>query len=191
MSEIQRRASDAPASDTPSRDVIFQVLGNQRRRYALHYLKHYENPAEIGTLATQVAAWENEVPAPEVTSQQRKRVYNTLQQAHLPKLNETGFVEYDAANGLVELTDRAGDLDIYLELAPENSLPWSEYYLVLGVASLALTTAGWLDAGPLGAVPSVAWALVLGALVTVSGVVQRYYYRNVRLGHAEAPVDEE
>ncbi|WP_327050783.1 DUF7344 domain-containing protein [Halomicrococcus gelatinilyticus] len=191
MSEIQRRASDDAESDTPSRDVIFQVLGNQRRRYALHYLKHYENPAEIGTLATQVAAWENEVPASDVTSQQRKRVYNTLQQAHLPKLNETGFVEYDAAHGLVELTDRAGGLDVYLELEPENSLPWSEYYLVLGGTGLALTTAAWLDAGPLGAVPPAIWGMLLGALVVVSGVAQRYYRRNVRLGHAEAPVETE
>ncbi|WP_433628676.1 DUF7344 domain-containing protein [Halomicrococcus sp. NG-SE-24] len=189
MSEIKRRASDEPESEKPSRDVIFQVLGNQRRRYALHYLKHYENPAEIGPRATRIASWENDVPAADVTSQQRKRVYNTLQQAHLPKLNETGFVEYDAAHGLVELTDRAEDLDIYLELVPQNSLPWSEYYLVLGCVSLALMTVAWLDAGPLAAVPPFGWGLA--ALVAISGAAHRYYHRNVRLGHAEAPTDAE
>ena len=191
MSETKRRAPDESESEEPSRDAIFQVLGNQRRRYALHYLKHYRNPVEIGPLATRIASWENDVPASDVTSQQRKRVYNTLQQAHLPKLNETGFVEYDAAHGLVELTDRAEDLEIYLELVPENSLPWSEYYLLLGCVSLLLTTVAWLDAGPLAVVPPFGWGLGLAALVAISGAAHRYYHRNVRLGHAEAPVEAE
>ncbi|ODR79800.1 hypothetical protein BG842_07135 [Haladaptatus sp. W1] len=173
-----------------SRDIIFQILSNRRRRYAIHYLRRNEGPVEIGELATQIAAWENDVTVEEVTSQQRKRVYNTLQQAHLPKLDETGFIDYDAAHGDVTLTEQAEPLNTYLEIIPDNNLPWSEYYFVLGCISLALLTGAWFDAGPLGLVPDIGWAVGLAALVTVSGATHMYYYRNLRLGHTEVPKDE-
>ncbi len=173
-----------------SKDVIFQILSNRRRRYALHYLRRKEESAEIGELATQIAAWENDVIIDEVTSQQRKRVYNTLQQAHLPKLNETGFIDYDPAHGDITLTERAEPLNTYLEIVPDNNLPWSEYYFVLGCISLALLTGAQLGAGPLGLVPEMWLTLGLALLITISGAVHMYYHRNHRLGHTEVPEDE-
>ncbi len=180
-SETDRRTMSLP------RDVVFQLLSNQRRRYALYYLRERESPVEIGELATQIAAWENAVPRDEVTSQQRKRVYNTLQQAHLPKLDEAGIVEYDFTHGDVFLTDEADNLTIYLELVPDNALPWSEYYFLLGCLSLALLTGAWFDAGPLGLVPDIGWAIGLALLVTVSGAFHVYHHRNHRRGHTEVP----
>ncbi|WP_435156097.1 DUF7344 domain-containing protein [Haladaptatus sp. DFWS20] len=168
-----------------SRDVVFQVLSNQRRRYALHYLRQHDEPVEIGELATQIAAWENGVTKQEVTSQQRKRLYNTLQQAHLPKLDETGFLDYDPAHATILLTDNAEKLAVYLELAPDNGLPWSEYYFVLGCISLALVTGAWLDAGSLGLVPDFGWAVGLAVLVTLSGAANVYYHRNLYRGYTE------
>lgn len=186
MTERADRVKEAQLS----RDVIFQILSNQRRRYALHYLRRNEGPAEIGDLATQIAAWENDVIVDDVTSQQRKRVYNTLQQAHLPKLDETGFIDYEPARGEVTLTDRAEPLNTYLEIIPDNNLPWSEYYFVLGCISLTLLTGAWFNAGPLGLVPDIGWAVGLAALVTVSGGAHMYYYRNLRLGHTEVPEEK-
>ncbi|WP_227352914.1 DUF7344 domain-containing protein [Haladaptatus salinisoli] len=168
-----------------SRDIVFQVLSNRRRRYALHHLRRCEGSVEIGELATQIAAWENDVSTEEVTSKQRKRVYNTLQQAHLPKLDETGFVEYDPAHGNVTLTGRARMLDVYLELVPDNDFPWSEYYFALGCISLVLAAGAWLNAGPLGLVPTSLWAVGLGSLVTLSGAAHIYHQRNVYRGYTE------
>lgn len=48
------------------RDEVFHVLRNRRRRYTLHYLRREER-AEIGDIAEQVAAWENEITAPRST----------------------------------------------------------------------------------------------------------------------------
>ncbi|WP_458207456.1 DUF7344 domain-containing protein [Haladaptatus sp. NG-SE-30] len=185
---MRGRTDDVDGTETPlSRDVVFQVLSNQRRRYALHHLRRHENSVEIGELATKIAAWENGVSVEEVTSKQRKRVYNTLQQAHLPKLSETGFIEYDPAHGELTLTEKAEMLDVYLELAPDNDFPWSEYYFVLGSISLALVTGSWLNAGPLGLVPEIWWAVGLGAVVMVSGAAHIYYQRNIYRGYSEVP----
>ncbi|WP_266079617.1 DUF7344 domain-containing protein [Haladaptatus caseinilyticus] len=189
---MEKQAGETEAeTESLSRDVVFQLLSNQRRRYALHHLRQCDGPVEIGDLARQIAAWENDITKQGVTSQQRKRAYNTLQQAHLPKLDETGFIHYDPARGTVALTEKAETLAVYLELAPSNDLPWSEYYFVLGCVSLALVTGAWLDAGPLGLIPDFGWAVALATCVTFSGAINIYYHRNHYRGHTEVPEFDE
>ncbi|WP_435155658.1 DUF7344 domain-containing protein [Haladaptatus sp. DFWS20] len=145
------------SGDTVSRDEIFHILRNRRRRYAIHYLKQHDGSVSIGELADQVTAWEHGITPEAITSQQRKRIYNSLQQTHLPKLARTGFVEYDSARGTVELKERAVRLDMYLEIVPERDLPWAQYYLGLGGVSVTLMGAVWLEAFPFSLLPSVVW----------------------------------
>ena len=91
-----------------SRDEVFDIPSNQRRRHALHFLKQRNGDgAELRELSAQVAAWENGKPAEGVTSDERRRVYTSLQQFHLPKLDRNGIVEYDDRRGSVELAEEA------------------------------------------------------------------------------------
>lgn len=62
----------------------------------------------------RAAAWEEDVPSEELSSQQRKRVYVSLYQTHVPSLEAIGVVEYDADEGIVELADRAEAVDEHL-----------------------------------------------------------------------------
>jgi hypothetical protein len=167
------------------RDELFHLLRNQRRRFALHHLKRRDEPVDVGDLATQVAAWENDVPVEEVSSRQRRRVYNAFQQTHVPRLEESGVVRTDRRE--VELTDRADELDIYLEVVPGREIPWSEYYLALGVVSLAGLAAVGLNVGPFASVSGVA----VGVFVTVAFLVSasvHYYFRHESLvGGRERP----
>jgi hypothetical protein len=170
-----------------SKTEIFDVLRNQRRRYVLQYLKRNETPVELGDLASQVAAWEYDTTVDEVTSAQRKRVYTTLQQTHLPKMDEAKIVEYDSSRGSIESTETTNDLNIYLEIVPGNEFAWREYYLSLGAVSCALVAALWGNVYPFSLVADLVWATVIAALVTVSAVVHIYHERNMRLGQQEAP----
>jgi len=64
-----------PATDV-SEDELYKVLANQRRRFAVHLLKRESGDrVEIGEMAEQIAAWENEVDVTEITGSDRKRVY--------------------------------------------------------------------------------------------------------------------
>jgi len=158
------------AEDTePDRDEMFHLLRNQRRRFAIHHLKYSSGPIDIGDLATQVAAWENDIPVEEVTSKQRRRVYNSLQQTHIPSLDESDLIEEE--RGEVCLTDEAEKLDIYLELVPEKDIPWSEYYLGLGAVGLAVLAVAWLNVGPFGQLPDIAVGVFLAVSLIVSSVV--------------------
>ncbi|MFB6103926.1 MAG: hypothetical protein ABEJ57_02410 [Halobacteriaceae archaeon] len=175
-----------PGGPELDRDDVFHVLRNRRRRYALHYLKRREEAAaEIGEIADQVAAWENEISVPEVTSTQRKRVYNALQQTHLPELDDTGFVEYE--RGHVELTPQAAELDIYLELVSQQDVPWSEYYLGLGAVFTALVAAVWAGVYPFTHLPGLAWATFIAVTLAVSALANFLLQRGTRLGETEEP----
>jgi len=177
--------SDDNTDTGPSRDELFHVLRNHRRRFVLHHLKHQDEPVDIGDLATQVAAWENNTMADDVTSTQRRRVYNSLQQTHIPKLNETNIA--DTERRTVELTDHAAQLDIYLEVVPGKDIPWSEYYLAIGGIGLAGITVMWLDIGPFAIFPDITAGIFLGIALMISAVVHYYNQHNDLIGETEKP----
>ncbi len=172
-----------------SKDEVFEILRNKRRRYLLHYLKTYDAPVEIGDLATRIAAWECNEPIDAVTSDERKRVYTTLQQTHLPKMDEARIVEYDSDRGLVDRTEHTDDLNVYLEIVDRNELPWREYYLALGAVMLGLTAALWADVPVLAGLSDLAWMALAGGVLTVSAVVHIYMQRGRRLGSDDLPDD--
>ncbi|MCU4741440.1 DUF7344 domain-containing protein [Natronoglomus mannanivorans] len=166
---------------------IFEVLRNQRRRYVLQYLKQDGRAVELGDLAQQVAAWEYETTLEEVTPAQRKRVYTTLQQTHLPKMDESGILSFDSDRGIIESTTRTQDISIYLEIVPGREFAWRELYLSLGAISCALVAALWGEVYPLTNLSDLTWMTVIAVTFTATAAAHIYYERNMRLGHGEQP----
>lgn len=173
----QERAADSDTVDELSRDDIFEVLSNRRRRYTLHYLKGNGDAATLGGVAEQVAAWENETAVEDVTADQRKRVYTSLQQFHLPKLDDQDVVEFDERSGRIELTAAADDLDVYVEVVGEHDIPWSHCYLGLAATGAGFAGLSALEVSPFAAVPDSGWLsfvlVSLGVLALVHAVVAR------------------
>ena len=183
-SSVQNRPT-TKSIQGPSRDELFHILRNHRRRFAIHHLKQESDPVDVGDLATQVAAWENDIVAEQVTSKQRRRVYNSLQQTHIPELDETGIIEVDRRK--VTLTEQAEDLDIYLEIVPSRDIQWSEYYLALGAVGMAVLSIAWLDIGPFAALPDIAAGAFLASTLLVSAAANYYYQNQNLVGEAERP----
>jgi len=181
--------SEGPQTDdvTLSTDEAFELLSNRRRRYTIHYLKGEEGDTELGTLSRQVAAWENSTTPVEVTAAQRKRVYTSLQQFHLPKLDEKGVVAYDERGSEVALTPAAEDLDVYLEVVEGRDIPWSEYYLGLAAVQTALLAAVGVNAWPFALLPDIAWGVFAVTTFAVSAAIHTYYNRSMMLGADDAP----
>lgn len=174
-------------TETIARGEVFEVLRNQRRRYVLNVLKQGNGPIELGDLAQQVAAWEYETTLEDVTPEQRKRVYTTLQQTHLPKMNESGILSFDSDAGLIEPTDRTADINVYLEIVPGGEFAWRELYLSLGAISMALVAALWGDIYPLTVVSDLVWATIIAFVFTLTAAIHLYHERNMRLGHSDRP----
>lgn len=145
----------AGSADEPSPQELFEVLSNQRRRHVLYYLKHASPETELGTLATQIAAWETDQPIARVSGEERKRVYTSLQQVHLPKMDEANIVAFDKRSGTIDATSSLADIE--LDPIPcQRTVPWHRYYLALGGLNSALVGATLLGVWPVTMVPPLA-----------------------------------
>lgn len=174
------------ASSTEHRDEIFGLLSNHRRRYALHYCRQTGRPVGFSDLAEQVAAWEQGKVVDQLGSDERKRVYVSLQQTHIPAMEEAGIVDYDGET--VTLTERAETLSVYMDVVPENSIPWGHYYLGLSVvaAGLLAAVAVGTDAALF---PGLAYAGLVVAVFAASSLVHAVRSRRMRLGSPGQPPD--
>jgi len=179
-STVQPKTDDSPLSS----DEIHDLLSNPRRRHTLHIMKRDDGTAELSSVAEQVAAWENEKPRSEVTSQERHLAYTSIQQNHIPRLERAGVITHE--RGDLELTSEAEELDVYMDVVPGNSIPWGEYYLGLSAFSLALVAAVWVGVFP-PSVPDLAWAALIGVLFAGSSGYHVYKNREMVLGSGDDP----
>lgn len=160
--------------DSHRLDTVFGMLQNERRRRVLEYLRDNETTTQ-SELAEHVAAIENGVPRGSLTSTQRKRVYVSLYQSHLPKLHDAGAVEYDPDRGTVERVPGTDEFLQYIdsvEAETRNPSVSRAGYTLGGAALIAVALAVQLLFGAgFGAVTVL--ALVLAGLGC--GLVARGY----------------
>lgn len=172
-----RILGDAEASEDGgrlSKDLVFTMLKNSRRRNVLHYLNQRDERVTVRELSRQVAAWENGIDLDELEYSQRKRVYTSLYQTHLPKLNDADIVDYDRDRGTVALGEAAWELDVYMEAVPTKGVSCSVYSLGLAALSLLLVPFVWLDVFPFAGVPDVALAAFVALVFVASAGLQTY-----------------
>ncbi|RBI60693.1 hypothetical protein DMJ13_17155 [halophilic archaeon] len=165
-----------------SDDKIFHLLQVKRRRDALRYLQNHNGSAEMRDVTEQVAAWENNTTVTELSSNERQRVYISLYQSHLPKLDKEGIIKYDQSRGNVTLTPLAEQLKPYLDVAvndtggtADNSdasnaepVPWLKAYQYLTVVGFTIFLGLWANISLFTAVGLQLWAAVI---VTLFGVL--------------------
>jgi DNA-binding transcriptional ArsR family regulator len=159
--------------DELSRDDLFSMLRNERRREVIHYLSDHEGPVDLRDLSEHIAALENGCEPTEVTYKQRKRVQTALYQMHLPKLADQDIVEYDRRAGRVELASGAENCLPYLEAdrgAPHRRW-WRWYLLVAGVVAIPIGLAA-LRVPPFVSVSGLGYAAVACAAFVVLSVAQ-------------------
>lgn len=130
--------TDSKASSLPD-GTIFDILRNDRRRAALLVLSDAEE-VSVSLLAEQVAAIENDTTRAGLTEQQRKRVYVSLHQSHLPKMDGLGIVEFDRDAARVSLGPTGGEVLRYVGGDP-TARRWYRYYAAIAVLGAGLLLA--------------------------------------------------
>lgn len=148
---------------------MFDILSNSRRRFILSRLQERDEPIELMDLANQIAAWENDTTVEELTSKQSKRVYVSVYQTHVPKLESVGLIEYDSDTGLIELSEQARQIDRYMPDDDEEPIPWHRYYVALAGLSATLFVLVVANAPVLGELSvQLVGVLVVGAFAMLS-----------------------
>lgn len=116
-------------------DTLFLLLQNKRRRDIYRLLRRHDGVLSHSELAEFIAAEENGKSVSQLTSKERKRVYVSLYQGHLPMMADAGVIEFERTGGAVKLTDRADQLEKYLNRNSTDQPIQLNFYhgLVLGV----------------------------------------------------------
>lgn len=163
------RSPDETARDD---DELFDILANQRRRFALHYLRQRpDDTVSLTELSEQVAGWEHDVDPAELDYRKRKSVRNSLHQFHLPKLDDAGIVAYDDQSSEVSLLDAAG-ANAYHDVVDDDGVPWTAYLVGASVGALAVSLLTAFEA--LAGVSSTVWAIVFGGAFVLATTAYAY-----------------
>lgn len=157
-------------------DQVFDALSKARRRRTLRYLHERDERVSLSDLAEHVAAIENGTDTDKLGSQERKRVYVSLYQCHLPKLDDLDVVEYDGNRGHAELGPAATQLMSYLEDdeggEPRSVTHYGGFALVSALATTSAALVGAVSAlvagGLFGAI-----CIGLAGMAAVHGFVGR------------------
>ena len=148
-------------SERLTRDAAYEVLSNPRRRAILYLLRTAGCPVDVTSLSATVAGWEQDTPPSDLTSQQRKRVYVSMYQTHIPKLESVGLVAHEGEQ--VRATNRIHEIDSFLS-NDGSWFPW--YYLTSVVSVVAL-----LLLGMTAFVPALSTSVAYGGVLVLVGSV--------------------
>ena len=168
-----------------SRDEIFHILSNERRRRVLEHIENEREPVEVTTLVDAVAAAEAAGEQGELdntSSHIRSSVYSALVQTHLPAMEEAGVIEYDQDDQVVSPTDNTRDVQLYLEYSPSHDIPWAEYYLGLSAVCAGLVTVTWFSIYPFVLMSEIGIAGAIVLVFLVSSMVHVAEIRTQRIG---------
>jgi hypothetical protein len=169
-------ASTTDAGEELDPDTVFNILKNRRRRYVVRYLRQHDGAAEIGDLAEHMAASEEETTVEALTSSQRKRVYVSLYQGHLPTMDDAGIIEYDKNRGTIEEGPNIGALKPYLAMCDSESQKGYHYVVVgFGLGWLLFLTSHLAPVRAFGLSPSLVLLVVFLGLTLL--VVEREWLR--------------
>jgi hypothetical protein len=164
---------------SPDRQIdpeeIHNVLRNHRRRRTLQCLKERLEPMALRELSEQIAEWEaSESPAPRDV---RQSVYNSLHQTHLPKLDETGIVDYDKSRKMVQLGEHARMVDMYTDVFTGFGITWTTYYRSLGVIGLFMVVLAATDISIFSGLEPLVFATIFLVLFATSTAYQMWLRR--------------
>lgn len=136
----------------------------------LEQLGTSDGRVSLRDLSERIAERESDqTPAPRDV---RRSVYVSLQQTHLPKLDELGIVSYDDDEQVVSLAKNAEELNVYMEVVPTYGLSWAEYYAAVALVGLLSVLASSIGVPVIAGLAPWLWATLALVAILASAVYQ-------------------
>ena len=160
-----------------TQDTVYDLLSNKRRRFVISKLRRVDGAVSVNELSEAVAAWENGVEPEELTDKQIKRVYVSLYQIHIPKLEGAGVGAYERGAGQGGLTPAVSRGDSCVAGqggGEETEVPWPLVYAAVAGAALVLYAGVFLLPGAFEWLPLT--ALNVGVFSALVAVAATHYY---------------
>lgn len=100
-----------------STETVCELISNARRRAVIRRVAALDadESVQMGDLARTIAGEEHDISPATVSSEQRKTVYVSLLQNHLPKLDAAGVVDWNDRSGDIAHGRSVGELAALVE----------------------------------------------------------------------------
>ncbi|ELY54692.1 hypothetical protein C491_18869 [Natronococcus amylolyticus DSM 10524] len=130
-------------TDSLEESEVFHILGNDRRRAIVQLLAEEAGQVDVSEVATEIASTESE--AASVPNNLYKSVYVSLQQTHLPQLQEDLVIEYDSDAKTIRSGPNFDDVLTYVDDEPTDRSSTLRLHLALCLVGLLLIAMAGLD----------------------------------------------
>lgn len=122
---------------------IFHILGNDRRRAIVQLLATDRERVDVSDVATRIA--EGETDTTPVPNNLYKSVYVSLQQTHLPQLEEDDVIAYDPDAKTIQPGPHFDAVLRYVDGDRDDDRPVLIAHLIVSVLALVLVTVAGLE----------------------------------------------
>ena len=149
---------------------VFHILGNDRRRAIVQLLGDESGQVDVSEIASEIAA--SEADTTPVPNNLYKSVYVSLQQTHLPQLQEDAVIEYDSDAKTIQPGPNFNDVLQYIDGHQERHSSVLKLHLALCVLGLVVIALAGLGVPLLASIDSVLSSVLVLLVVAASSLYQ-------------------
>ncbi|ARS90192.1 DUF7344 domain-containing protein [Natrarchaeobaculum aegyptiacum] len=157
-------------SESLAESEVFHILGNDRRRAIVQLLAETAGQIDVSDVATEIAA--TEADGTPVPNNLYKSVYVSLQQTHLPQLEEDAVIEYDSEAKTISPGPNFDDVLTYVDGQQDRRPLTLQFHLGLCVLGLALIAIAGLNLPGISSIDPVFWSVLVMLAVAASSLYQ-------------------
>lgn len=126
-------------------EALFDVLSNPRRRAVVETVDMADKSVSMSELVDEVAKREYDTTINNISSTERNRVYTSIYQTHLPRLDEADVINYNEDTKEITASDHTSMAQMFLEAATQPDIlsdsaeaRWNRYFAISSGASAFL-----------------------------------------------------
>ncbi|ELY95304.1 hypothetical protein C482_16703 [Natrialba chahannaoensis JCM 10990] len=160
-------------SETLAESEVFHILGNDRRRAIVQLLARQSGHVDVSDVATEIAATESDTTP--VPNNLYKSVYVSLQQTHLPQLEEDAVIEYDSDAKTIQSGPNFETVVGYIDGHDGDRSTVLQFHLAACFLGLGLIALAGLDLPVFSSVDPVFWSVLILLAVAVSSLYRLFY----------------
>ena len=149
---------------------VFHILGNDRRRAIVQFLAAEGGQIDVSEVATEIAATESETTP--VPNNLYKSVYVSLQQTHLPQLEEDAVIEYDSDTKTIRPGSHFDDVLQYVDGHADDHSRVLQLHLGLCTLGLAIIALAGLELPLFSSIDPVLSSVMMFLAVAASSLYQ-------------------
>ena len=155
-------------SESLAESEIFHILGNDRRRAIVQLLAEHQERIDVSDVATTIA--EGETDTTPVPNNLYKSVYVSLQQTHLPQLEEDAVIEYDPEVKTIQPGPHFDEVYQYVDGDTDGQETILQLHLGLCVLGLVLIVLAATTVPLVSSVDPVMWSVLVLLAVAASSL---------------------